>query len=116
MEIAFRSLEVANLSRDTNDLIAVYCQSKEDNYMMELLAKITKRALYLNIVSYDDLFILNEKDLMLLLDNNEDDVIKNDLYLFKNIMSCDIPDIFMPLVKKRGLCPIVGNKRISENE
>lgn len=112
LEIAFNSMDVATIVKDTNDKIDVYCCSREDNYMMELLAKITKRALDLGLVSYDELFILDENQVMSRLEECNDIEIRKNLYLFKNILVDDIPDIEIPMIKKRTLNPIVGNKRI----
>ena len=114
LEISFKNEDVAKLCKDTNDLIATFCQSKEDNYMMELLALITKRALLLGVLSYDDLFVLTEEEIMKLLNKCDDFEIKFNLYLFKNIDSNDIPGIKLPFVKKRSLNPMVCKKRINQ--
>ena len=41
-EIGFKSLKVAKKVLDVSESIDIYCHSTEDNYMMLLLAKITK--------------------------------------------------------------------------
>ena len=110
-EIGVRSIDIAKLLVDTSRIIDVYCHSKEDNYMMELLAYITKRAIDIGIVSYDELFIIDEEELMNRLNNSCDMEIMSSLYLFKNIDVKDIPNIDMPSVKVRKLNPLIGNKR-----
>ena len=110
-EIGVRSIDIAKLLVDTSRIIDVYCHSKEDNYMMELLAYITKRAIDIGIVSYDELFIIDEEELMNRLNNSCDMEIMSSLYLFKNIDVKDIPNIDMPAVRVRKLNPLVGNKR-----
>lgn len=111
-EIGLNSREIAELILNTSELIDVYCHSNEDNYMMELLAKITKRAIKLGIISYDDLFLLDERQVFNKFENSSDNELLEDLKLFKNILVEDIPSIEMPNVKKRNLNPFVGNNRL----
>lgn len=112
LEVGFKNKEVAKLVSTTNDLINTYCHSKEDNYMMELLASITKRAINTNIISYEDLFILNEDKVMeKFKKSNEKDILKW-LERFENIKLSEIPDIELPNVKIRELNPIVLDKRL----
>jgi len=112
IEIAFKNDEVAKLVFNTNELIDVYCHSKEDNYMMELLAKITKRGMELSLVSYDDLFKLDEDNIFERFNKSDDIELIKDLYLFRNVKKSDIPNVDMPSLKIRKLNPLVGNKRI----
>ena len=100
-----------NILVSVNDIIDVYCHSKEDNYMMELLASITRRAIDIKLVSYDELFVLTEDNLIRILDESEDMMIKEMLYEFRNIEEKDIPILDMPLIKKRKINPWVNNKR-----
>ena len=111
-EIAFRSSSVAKLVLETSKVIDIYCHSNEDNYMMELLAKITRRAIYLNIISYDDLFILNESEIFERLDMSNDMELNYDLNLFRNIRADLIPKQDMPYVKVRNLNPLVHYIRL----
>jgi hypothetical protein len=96
----------------TSELIDVYCHSNEDNYMMELLALITKRALSLGLIMYDDLFVLNEKELFSILEKSDDIELRHDLLLFRTIKVEDIPKMEMPYIKTRDLNPFVGNVRL----
>lgn len=112
-EIGFKCREVAELVLKTSELIDVYCHSKEDNYMMELLAKITRRAIALKIITYDELYLLNEKEIFNILDSSLDKLIDDNLYLFRNATSEDIHDIDLPYIKIRDLNPIGDGKRIN---
>ena len=111
-EICFKNRDIAELVLKTSELIDMYCHSKEDNYMMELLAKITKRAIDLGIISYEDLFILNENEIFELLDKFGDIDLFKDIEIFRNIDIEMISDIEMPKVKVRDLNPIVCNSRL----
>ena len=112
LEIGFRDREIAKLVMDASELIDIYCHSKEDNYMMELLAKITRIAIDREIISYDDLYVLDEEEIMNRLENSLDIEIINYLDLFKNITKDLIDDIDMPKIKIRNLNPLVNNKRL----
>lgn len=112
LEIGFKDRDIAKLVLETSELIDLYCHSKEDNYMMELLAKITKRAIELEIITYDELFILNEDEIIQKFQNSNDLEIINNLDLFRTISRDLIPNIDMPKIKVRDLNPIVLDKRL----
>ena len=113
-ELGFKSKEIADLVLKTSELIDIYCHSNEDNYMMELLAKITKIAIDLKLVSYDELFTLDEQEVLDRLNNSTDLVLVNNLYLFRNISISDIPKMEMPYVKIRDLNPLVLKRRLKQ--
>lgn len=112
LEVGFKNREVAKLVSTTNDLINTYCHSKEDNYMMELLASITKKAINTNVISYEDLFVLDEEKVMEKLKSSNEKGILKGLERFENIKLSEIPDIELPNVKVRDLNPIVLDKRL----
>ena len=112
LEISFKNKEIAQLVLDTSELIDIYCHSKEDNYMMELLAKITRIAINKKIITYDDLYVLDEEEIINRLNNSSDIDIINNLNLFKNITKDLIDDIEMPKIKIRNLNPLVNNRRL----
>ena len=112
LEIGFKSLDVANFVVNTSSLIDEFCHMNSDNYMMELLAKITRRAIDIGLISYDDLFVLDEIELFDLLKNSSDKVILTDLDLFMNVSVSDIPLTDMPKIKKRDLNPLVLGSRL----
>ena len=111
-EIGFNNKNIAHLVLRTSELIDLYCHSKEDNYMMELLAHITKRAIDLGIIEYDDLFRLNEDEVFRLFDKSSDIELFGNIELFRNIHKDMIFDRNMPKVKVRDLNPIVCNCRL----
>lgn len=49
-EIVFKSSKVVKKVLEISESIDIYCHSKEDNYMMQLLAKITKLSIEKNIL------------------------------------------------------------------
>ena len=110
-EISLMDDDVANLILKNNKMIDIYCHSKEDNYMMELLAKITKKAMDIGIISYDSVFKLDEKDIFKILEESNDDEILFMLDRFKNIKLNEITDIDIPNIKARTLNPLVNGKR-----
>lgn len=109
-EIGFKSFDIGELAYITNNKIDEYCHS--DNYMMQMLADITKRAIDLDIFSYEDLFILDEETIMNRIKNSDDNILKEKLLLFQNITTEDIPDYVIPNMKKRVLNPLVNGVRL----
>ena len=113
-EIGFKSEDIAKLVVEVNKSIDVYCHSKEDIYMMELLASLSKRAIDKNIITYEDLYKLDEQKLMDILENCNDNGILLDLNRFKTIKLDEIPDFDKPLVKIRSLNPLVDSVRLND--
>lgn len=111
-EIGFKTETVAKKVIEVSNSIDVYCHSSEDNYMMELLASITKYSIDKGYITYTELYTSNEKELINKLKTINDSKLKEDLYKFQNIKKEDIPVIDLPNVKIRDLSPIVNGKRI----
>lgn len=111
-EIGFESLEIAKMIVDINRVIDKYCHSDEDNYMMQLLAKITKLAIDNHYILYDDLYRTDEEMLFNLFHKIDDDKIKELIYEFENKKRKDIPKVNLPNVKVRKLNPLVNGMRI----
>lgn len=111
-EIGFCTKTVAELVLKTSETIDVFCHSNEDNYMMELLANITKRAIENKYISYNDLYELNEKELIEILENCNNKEINNNLIIFKNIEKENIPEMSLTNIKVRNLNPLVNGKRL----
>lgn len=111
-EIGFKTEEVANLVLEISKSIDIYCHTKEDNYMMELLASITRYGIERNYITYDELYYLTEEDIIIKLKNTKDNKIISDFNLFESISIKDIPDINLTKVKIRDLNPLVQGKRI----
>lgn len=114
-ELGFNNKVIAEHVVKTSNLIDEYCHSKEDHFMMELLASITKRAIEINLITYDELFISDEKTILNKFENSKDKSLKNDLNIFYNAKKKDIPDIKMPKVKIRDLNPLVEEIRMKKS-
>lgn len=110
-EIGFKSLEVAKKVLEINESIDMYCHSGEDNYMMQLLAKIAKLSIDRNYITYEELYIYNEKDLFSLLKEQKDSELQELISEFENKKRIDIPVAEMPKIKKRDLNPLVNGNR-----
>ena len=110
-EIGFKDKKTAKKVVELSNSIDLYCHSKEDNYMMELLAKITKYAIDKKYITYNDLYKYNEDELLEILISVNDTVLNKYLIEFKTKKISDISVIDIP-VKKRILNPIVKGNRI----
>ena len=96
-----------------NNNIDVFCHSKEDNYMMQLLADITKKAILKKYISYDDLYQKKESELFNIFENSYDEEILEFLDKFRNINLNDIPTIKLPKTKIRKINPLVNEVRLN---
>ncbi len=113
-EIGFKNEKVAKLVVEVNKSIDMYCHSKEDIFMMELLASITKNAIDKNIITYEDLYKLDEEELMYILEICNDNELLLDLNKFKNIKLDEIPAFDIPNIKYRCLNPLVDSVRLND--
>ena len=113
-EIGFKSLEVARKVLNVSNTINIYCHSKEDNYMMLLLAKMTKYAIGRRYISYNDLYAYDEQELFNILKSINDKALIDNIHIFETIKKDTIPDIIAPKIKVRNIYPIVSGKRIKE--
>ena len=87
------------------------CHTNEDNYMMHLLANITKLSIDKGYITYDDLYSLNEVELFNILKKSTDKELLDKINLFENINIDSIPKINIPNIKVRVLKPLVNGKR-----
>lgn len=111
-EIGFKSYDIAKKVIGVSKSIDIYCHSNEDNYMMELLAKITRLAINNNFITYNDLYSYPEAVLFNIFKNSNNNEMINLLHTFQTIQKEDIPEIKLDKVKVRALYPIVNGKRI----
>ena len=81
LEIGFQSIDVARKVIEVSKSIDIYCHSDEDNYMMQLLAKITKLSIDKKLISYDDLFRKNEEELFKYFKNDNNQELLELIYL-----------------------------------
>ena len=111
-EIGFKSTYIAEIVMNMSDKIDRYCHSNEDNYMMSLLASMTKYAIEQEIISYDDLFIHDESTILSKFELSSDELLHEMLNEFKTITKKEIPYTNMPDIKRRVLKPLVGGMRL----
>lgn len=111
-EIGFKTKEVADKVVSVSKSIDIYCHSKEDNYMMELLAKIAKYGIDKKYITYSELFTSTEENIINKLKNTYDKQLLDYFNEFENISQNEIPDIDLPDVKIRDLKPIANGNRI----
>ena len=110
-EIGFKSKEVAKRVIELNKNIDILCHSNEDNYMMELLSKITKLGIDNNLFNYEDLFTYTEDKIFKLLNSSNNKEIKALLDEFYNKKKEDIPETEIINIKRRLIKPIINNIR-----
>lgn len=111
-EIGFKSKDVANRVLEIGKSIDIYCHSNEDNYMMELLAFITKYGIDHKYITYEELYKSNEEDIIHKLKSSNDNNLLEYFNKFENITNSEIPNIEIPNVKIRDLNPLVQGIRI----
>ena len=111
-EIGFTDYEIASRVVELSDTIDRYCHSNEDNYMMELLARITKYALDNGYTTYDGLYRYDEEYVFGLLYSIRDRVLEEYLLEFTTKKKEDIPTTKLPNLKARVLKPLVNSKRM----
>ena len=110
-EIGLSNENIVKRIIDINKVIDIYCHSNEDNYMMSLLADITKYCIDRGYINYSDLYQLNEEELFTIMKNNPDIKLRGLLYLFHNIRKEEIPCKVIEGIKVRELKPLVNDKR-----
>jgi len=111
-ELGFNNLEIAKKVMSVSDNIDVFCHSKEDNYMMELLANLTKFAIDHRYLGYEELYYYDEDFIHKVFESIKDENFIRRYNKFKNIKKENIIDLKMPYIKKRELKLLVNGKRI----
>lgn len=111
-EIGFNNITAYNKVVETNDLTNIEMHSNYDNYMMELLANITRHLINKEYIKYEDLYFLTENKIFELINNIEDKEIKEYIFLFKNIKKEEIPLVKQEEIKERKLKPLLNCKRL----
>lgn len=111
-EIGFNNITAYNKVVETNDLTNIEMHSNYDNYMMELLANITRYLINKEYIKYEDLYFLPENKIFKLINNIEDKELKEYIFLFKNIKKEEIPLVKQEEIKERKLKPLLNGKRL----
>ena len=112
LELGFDNYDVAKKVLEVSERIDEYCHSNEDNFMMELLAKMTKFAISNNTINYEDLYVYDEEKIHKIFRSIKNTDFIKDYFLFKYISKDEIPSLEMPYVKKRELKPLVNCQRL----
>ena len=110
-EIGFSNRDVVSKIIDVSKSIDLYCHTNEDNYMMQLLAIITKLSIDRGYITYDDLYRYNELELFNILKSSNDEELLDKINHFETIDIDSIPKTDIPNVKVRVLKPLVSGKR-----
>lgn len=113
-ELGFKTPSIALKTLYTSNEIDKFCHTNEDNFMMELLAEITKLAIDHKIIKYDELYYLDEPTLLDKIRSSQIDELMILLNKFENIMVEDIPVIVLNNVKIRDLNPLVNEIRLND--
>ena len=111
-EIGFKDLEIAKRVLEESNSIDRYCHSDYDNFMMELLAEITRFSINNNYITYEELYILDEDTLYNRLKSIDDIHLEKLIYKFENIKIDEIEKISLPNIKIRDLNPLVNGTRL----
>lgn len=114
-EIGFKTEKIAREVVNYAQNIDIACHSKEDNYMMQLLAIITKIGIESGLYSYQDLFVFDEETLFYFLNKSKKKEISEKLDSFYHIKKEEIPVIDIPQIKARTINPLVKGKRLNHN-
>ncbi len=112
LELGFNDIDVAEKVIDVSESIDIATHSIEDNYMMELLANLTKYLIDNQIINYNDLYTLNEIDIHNIFNEINDSNFNEKYQLFKTIKRDEIQVLDMPYIKKRELKPLNNGIRI----
>lgn len=110
-EIGFTSLEAGKRVLELNDEINELTHSDKDNYMMELLANLTRSAINAKKITYEDLYNLNEDEVFKIFKKIKDEDFAKELDKFRNIHLNEIEKMDMPDIKKRIINPLVNGER-----
>lgn len=113
-EMGFKTLAVAQKVYTTSIRIDEFCHSREDNFMMELLANICALAIANKILSYEELYYLTEIEILKRMAESTNAELQVKLKMFQTIKRKEIPDIELPYIKARDLNPLLNRKRFKD--
>lgn len=113
-ELGFKTEAIALKTIKINEEIEKLYHSSEDNYMMELLADITRISIENKIITYKDLYYLDEPNLFQKIKVSKIEKLKSLLDKFENIKKNEIPPTIINNIKIRNIIPIANNTRINK--
>lgn len=113
LEFAFDDIDIADRVVELNDIVNNLTKSKSDYNEMFYLSILVGRLLEINVINYEDLFVMTDNEVFeLILDNIEDDIIyyyyQRYKYMENNLELTDAK------IKNRVLNPLVNNVRYSD--
>ena len=111
-ELGFKTEAIALKTIKINEEIEKLYHSSEDNYMMELLADITRISIENKIITYKDLYYLDEPNLFQKIKASKVEKLKSLMDKFENIKKEEIPPTINN-IKIRNIIPIANNTRIN---
>ena len=111
-EIGFKTISIGKKLVELNKHIDILCHSNEDNYMMDLLSRITKLGIDNNLYTYHDLFTYTEEKVFKILKESNNKEIKELLDKFYNVKKEEIPIVELGNIKIRNIKPLVNNIRL----
>lgn len=111
-ELGFDDKIIADKLMNVSESIDVICHSDEDNYMMELLADLTRFAINNKYLNYNDLYLFDEEKIHKIFRSIKDIDFQKRYEIFKKIEMKEIPQQELPKVKKRDLNLLVNGKRV----
>lgn len=109
-EFAFDDINIADYVVELNDIINTMTRQNDDYEEMNVLSMIIKRLIYINKISYNDLYILNDNDIFKIIEDNIKDNYINKYYKIYKTMEKD-ERITTKELKNRKLNPLVLNIR-----
>lgn len=111
-EIGFKTRVAAEKALAAAQSLDAACSDYEDIYMMDLLARIARRAIERHYIVYDDLYTYGEKELLDLFQAQPDPELERLLHEFSTIQAADIPPRPLVKIKSRKLNPLVAGQRL----
>ena len=111
-EIGFKTRAAGEKALIAAKSLDAACSDSEDVYMMDLLARITRRAIEQKYITYDNLYTYGEKELLNLFCKQPDPELSRLLDEFTTITSANIHLDHPPRIKSRKLNPLVCGERL----
>ena len=108
-EFAFDDVYVADRVVELNDIVNNLTRQTDDYEEMNILSIIVKRLIDLKLISYEELYILTDKQIFDLIKSCDDKIIKELFYRYQNMEKDVTPT--KANIKNRKLNPLVKNIR-----
>lgn len=108
-EFAFDDVYVADRVVELNDIINNLTRQNDDYEEMNILSIIVKRLIDLKLISYEELYVLTDKQIFDLIKSCDDKTIKELFYRYQNMEKDVTPT--KANIKNRKLNPLVKNIR-----